>query len=189
MMADTIYDEDVMFFPPSGSAIMFRVISGQAIGKSKTIPTHKTEAGYEIADHMVRNPVKLTLTISLLHNNQGNNDDTNVDEVSVLESLEGIDTPITVVTSIGVFNNQMIQNIDYDKSQTPTSVKATVTLQEVRTSTAKTTSITLPTMPDSEIPGDSGGTTPQLVNNSSVTNGSLPPGLDFLWSLVKKKGT
>ena len=161
-----IYDEDVMFITGGSAALMFRAVSAQVVDKSKTIPKHKTEAGYQISDHVVRDPVKITLTIHLLHNCEGVNEDTGIDEIGTLEALNAIDRPITVVTSVGVYQNQMIQDISYNKTGTPNIVTATVTYEEVRTSIAQTTTVTLPTLADASIPGSSTAVPPNKITSS-----------------------
>jgi hypothetical protein len=183
MVVTELTDETVMFLGPAGTSgstvTMFKAITGQVVDRSKTIPTHKTEAGYQVSDNVLLNPVKITLTFSLLHNCTGQNEDTGTDEIITMDALVAANDLLTVCVSVGGYQNMLIQDVSYDKT-TPTmnTVKCTVTLVEVRTSIAETTTVTLPTLPDDSIPGNSTAVSPAPVTTSgtAVTNDGGPLG-------------
>lgn len=132
----------------------FTAIQVINLTRDATVPAHKTEAGYEIADHVTLEPAEFRLNLELIKSE---------DEDETLKQLYEDKEPFEFVCDLGVFPNMIIQTLDFEDGYE--TVKAMAHLKQVRIATAETTTIELPITPaEANYPGGNAATEPSELS-------------------------
>ena len=102
-----------------------------------TITQHPVETGAAISDHSYANPRRFSFEIGMTDviaspTLEGGSNSRSINAYNALVKLQQERTPLTLVSKYGSFSNILIESIDVqDDYRTQTSMRATVTLQQI----------------------------------------------------------
>lgn len=164
---EEVTEQDVLI---NGTA--FTAITGYSVNQQATIPTHKTEQGFQLADHIFLENVAITITLKLFKE-QG--------EREMLDALMNSKIPITIYSELGSYDNVVIECMKVDRGDTKNTYIANLTLKQIRVGNAVEVSMSLPiSVSTSNLPGSTSAKTPDtkladdpaepVVEGESATN-------------------
>lgn len=131
----------------------FTAVEVVDLTESATIPEHKVEDGYPVADHVFFQPVEFQLNLTLLES-----------EISALKQLYESKQLTTLVCKAGVFEDVVIKELSITQGGSKNTFRAVVRVKQVLKAKAKTTTIPLQdlqlTPDESEASGGETATSP-----------------------------
>jgi hypothetical protein len=131
----------------------FTAVEVVDLTESATIPEHKVEDGYPVADHIFFQPAEFQLNLTLLES-----------EISALKQLYESKQPTTLVCKAGVFEDVVIKELNITQGGSKNTFRAVVRVKQILKAVAKTTTIPLQdlqlTPNESDVPGGATATTP-----------------------------
>lgn len=135
----------------------FMAVEVVDLTESATIPEHKVEDGYPVADHIFFQPAEFQLNLTLLE-----------DEVGTLKQLYDSKQPTTLVCKAGVFEDVVIKELNITQGGSKNTFRAVVRVKQILKAKAKTTTIPLQdlqlTASEDEVPGGATAITPLSQN-------------------------
>ena len=147
----------------------YTAITTYTVQRQTTIPTHKTEMGYQIADHIFDENTQIDLTLKLFKD---------LNEHTKIQALYDKKTTLSIYSELGSYDNVVIGNLKLDRGDTLNTVIGTLSLKQIRIGNAVQVSTTLPaSVSDANLPGSGSAKAPgtATVNNPATVDGTALP--------------
>jgi hypothetical protein len=138
----------------------FRAISVINLDQDKTIPEHRTEEQFSIADHVINEPAEFELELQLFKD-EG--------EVDLLKQIIESNTPFELSLELGSYENMLVKSHRFRISDSQNIVYATLRIKQIRTAAARTAVVTLPdvvTQAEEDYQGGDAAVTPSSENKA-----------------------
>lgn len=167
-------NEDIML-TDSGAQTILQTVAEVAYSDSLDVPMHKTAAGYSVSDHIIQNPISVSLKLIVLK-----------EEIESLISLKNEKKRLKFISDTRVVENVVISGLNYTEGLSENTCPAVLKLQEVIIAKIESASESLDILkPKSEesVTASNVPTTPEDINrsieelNEIVANGMVIKGM------------
>ena len=115
-----------------GINTVLETVSEVSYSDSLDVPQHKTTAQYSISDHIIQNPVSVTLKMTVLK-----------DDIDTLVSLKNQKKRLKFISETRSVDTVVISALNYSEGSSINTCSATLKLQEIITATVESTSESL----------------------------------------------
>jgi hypothetical protein len=123
--------EDIVLIS-DGVKTVLETVSEVAYSDSLEVPQHKTAAQYSISDHIIQNPVSVTLKMTVLK-----------DDIDTLISLKDRKKRLKFISETRVVDTVVISGLNYSEGMSINTCSATLRLQEIITAKVESSSESL----------------------------------------------
>ncbi|ADN36206.1 hypothetical protein Mpet_1447 [Methanolacinia petrolearia DSM 11571] len=123
--------EDIVLIYDNVRTVL-ETVSEVSYSDSLEVPQHKTAAQYSISDHIIRNPVSVTLKMTVLK-----------DDIDTLVSLKNQKKRLKFISETRVVDTVVISALNYSEGTSINTCSATLKLQEVITAKVESASESL----------------------------------------------
>lgn len=123
--------EDIVLICDGVNTVL-ETVSEVSYSDSLDVPQHKTTAQYSISDHIIQNPVSVTLKMTVLK-----------DDIDTLVSLKNRKKRLKFISETRSVDTVVISALNYSEGSSINTCSATLKLQEIITATVKSASESL----------------------------------------------
>ncbi|MBN2734713.1 MAG: hypothetical protein JXQ82_07655 [Methanomicrobiaceae archaeon] len=123
--------EDIML-TDSGVQNILQTVAEVAYSDTLNVPLHKTAAEYSVSDHIIQNPVTVSLKLTVLK-----------EEIEALRALKDQKKKLKFISETRVLENIVISAMNYTEGSSITACSMTLKLQEIITAKVESASESL----------------------------------------------
>ena len=138
---------------------VLETVSEVAYTDTLDVPQHKTAAQYSISDHVIQNPLSISVKMTVLK-----------DELDTLIDLKNQKERLTFISETRVVDTVVISGLNYSEGTSINTCNATLKLQEIITAKVETTSESLDaltTKSETSVAASSSASELETINISS----------------------
>lgn len=117
------------------NGMLFMAVVGIDYDQDSNSPSHKTEDGFDITDHLEVNPPRFSLQFYL---------DRSLQEHRALKHIVELEERISLTTPFGHYDNVVVDSIRMNDGASLTHIQASMEAHQIRVSSPKYAKFTLP---------------------------------------------
>lgn len=117
------------------NGMLFTAVVGIDYDQDSNSPSHKTEDGFDITDHLEVNPPRFSLQFYL---------DRSLQEHRALKHIVELEERISLTTPFGHYDNVVVDSIRMNDGTSLTHIQASMEAHQIRVSSPKYAKFTLP---------------------------------------------
>ncbi len=166
--------EDILLIN-SGAQSVLQTVSEVAYSDALDVPMHKTAAQFSVSDHIIQNPVSVSLKMTVLKK-----------DIEALLTLKKQKKKLKFISETRVLDNVVISALNYTEGSSITACSVTLKLQEIIIAKVESASESLDILQDKSedtVKASNVAATPENINrsieelNEIVANGITIKGL------------